>query len=129
MGTEYGDARRKCEQLSLRESDAMFFPGRGGKPFQARNFCTDCPFIAKCLTEAIELKLIGFFAGTTEDERTAMRPYHFMRSLMDFMPPEPDRNERPVYLKVIVTEDPRAWMDVADPTPEELAATAMLQAV
>ncbi len=103
----------------------MFFPGRGGKPFKAQTFCHDCPFVAKCLVEAIELKLVGFFAGTTEREREAMRPYHFVRSLMDFMPPEPDPDVRVVYLKVVTSEDPRAWMDKEEPTLNELDLLAV----
>jgi hypothetical protein len=120
MEIEQDTPRRKCESISLADSDAMFFPGRGGKPFKAQAFCNDCTFVRQCLTEAIELRLEGFFAGTTETERKAMRPFQFMRSLMDFMPPEPDREARQIFLKVFTSEDSRSWMDTVEPTESEL---------
>lgn len=119
-----GDSKRKCESLSPAEADEIFFPGRGKKPFRARAFCFDCPFISQCLTEAIELDVPGFWAGTSEQERRSMRGIHYSGklALFNLMPPEPDPTARPIYLKVFTSEDPRKWMDEVEPTEEELLA-------
>lgn len=71
---------RACASLSPTECDAIFFPGSGGKPTKAKELCATCPFIKACLTEAIELQLDGFFAGTTLDERRMML-HHFHRKV------------------------------------------------
>lgn len=65
----------KCRTMSIEEADAMFWPGSGGKPTAAKAFCSDCPMIKFCLMEAIEKGLTGFWAGTTDTERTQMARY------------------------------------------------------
>lgn len=92
----------RCRTLQPAAADNIFFPGSGGKPNKAKAFCSNCPVIATCLQEAIELKLQGFFAGTTEDERTVMaKSWHVpVKPLTAALPPEPDNKKRKVYLKV-----------------------------
>lgn len=50
----------------------IFFPGSGGKPTRAKEFCNGCPMAAHCLRKACEEGLQGFIAGTTESERKLM---------------------------------------------------------
>lgn len=90
----------KCKNLTPLESDQIFFPSSGGKPTQAREYCADCPVVAQCLQEAIELKLDGFIAGTTPKERKVMaEKWHIeVAPLVDSMPPEPIK--RRVYRKI-----------------------------
>lgn len=126
MGIGNREPVQKCSQLSPQAADAIFFPGRGGKPFRAKAFCSDCPFQRSCLTDAIEFRLEGFWSGTTETERRAMEQYHFIRSLVSLLPPEPDPNERVVYLKVFTSEDSHAWMDTVEPPVEELLAIELV---
>lgn len=62
----------RCASLTPSESDALFFPGSGGKSTKAQTFCSQCPVKSLCLQQAIELRLEGFYAGTTFDERNNM---------------------------------------------------------
>lgn len=64
--------RASCRNLSAKETDRIFFPGSGGKPTKAKLFCEGCPTKGDCLKDAITNKLSGFFAGTTESERSIM---------------------------------------------------------
>jgi hypothetical protein len=91
----------RCRQLNTKESDAMFFPGSGGKPSKAKSFCAQCPVADLCLKEAIEENYDGFFAGTTREERVIMARYFHItpKTVDEAMPPEPER-KRKVYLKV-----------------------------
>ena len=68
--TQLDNAR--CRSMTPQECDVVFFPGSGGKPTKANAWCSQCPLLRACLFEAIELKLDGFFAGTTPDERKIM---------------------------------------------------------
>ena len=116
----------KCaKELSPEQSDALFFPGTGGKPHKAEKFCSTCPFKGQCLQDAIQFKLKGFFAGTTEEQRRAMAFMHNMRARELEMPPEPDPTERKIYLKVFSPDDTHAWLDENfEPDPEELQTVA-----
>lgn len=54
----------------------MFFPdtGRQADIQAARAVCRDCPILAKCLNAALAVTWTeGIWAGTTADERTAIR--------------------------------------------------------
>ena len=62
----------KCRGLSSALSDDIFWPGSGGKPTKAKEYCNDCPVISLCLREAMEKGLTGFWAGTTDRERMLM---------------------------------------------------------
>lgn len=120
MGSEQLGLVRKCASLSPNDADRLFFPGPGGKSHKARQFCSDCPFIAECLADAIENDLEGFFAGETQNSRRQMASLHHMRitPLVDVLPPE--RSGRIVYLKVF-TQPEREWLDSdLEPTAEEL---------
>ena len=122
MLTEYnGENPRKCAALTATEADAIFFPGSGGKVNKARQFCNDCPVKALCLNEALDFKLVGFWAGTTDDERSGMMRFRqgVSLGLEIFMPPEPPRRRR-VYRKVDKTPVLHAaYLDEIEP-PEEL---------
>lgn len=116
----------KCRKLSPLEADALFFPSSGGKPQKAATFCSDCPIKALCLVKAIEQKLNGYFAGTTDDDRRVMSRLHNIQVVAPLeadMPPEPDRAKRRIYRKVFSPDDPRNWLDegTLEPTAEELA--------
>lgn len=52
--------------------DSIFFPSSGGKPTKAKLLCESCPVKSNCLQQAIELRLEGFYAGTTLTERDTM---------------------------------------------------------
>lgn len=66
-----------CGKLTPAQADKIFFPGSGGKPTQAKKLCDQCPFEKQCLINAIEKGLSGFWAGTTEKERSVMaRKWH-----------------------------------------------------
>lgn len=111
---------RCAKELTPHEADALFFPPAGGKPHKAKAFCKSCPFIDKCLIDAIEKKLVGYFAGTTDDDRRRMVFVHDMKIKVTGldMPPEPDRVVRKVYRKVFTATDPRDWLDDSDLEPE-----------
>lgn len=100
----------KCQSLSPTESDAMFFPGTGGKVNKARDFCNGCPIGRACLIEAIEYGLAGFISGTTEKERKVMaKNYHVTyasKTLVINVPPKVE------LLDVEEKED-----EVPDPVP------------
>lgn len=102
-----------CKALTSKESDAMFFPGSGGKPTKANAFCKKCPVRELCLLEAIEYNYDGFFAGTTKDERTyAARNLGILVNKVDSeLPPEPERRRR-VFRKVVSdTTDTLKYLD------------------
>ena len=61
-----------CAGLSPAQVDAIFFPGSGGKPTQAKLLCATCPLIKACLDDSIKNGLEGFYAGTTAVERKQM---------------------------------------------------------
>lgn len=77
MGNSDADWRKesKCRNLTPKEADALFFPGRGGKSNKAKAFCRGCPVIDICLQEALQHTFDGFQAGTTEEERQEIRSF------------------------------------------------------
>lgn len=126
--TDREAVQRKCAALSFGDSDALFFPGPGGKVNKARAFCDDCPLKAQCLLDAIDGDLEGFYAGTTKDERKEMQRFRqgvmmeltvFIDSLLP-KKPEPGRRIK----KREVLPSPHAWLDEVEPTEEELLMLA-----
>ncbi len=121
-----GDSpNKRCLSLTVEQSDALFFPGVGSKVSRARIFCRACPFQNLCLQEAIKFDLDGFYAGTTKDERRAMKG--FIAGLVvapidveEFLPKKPKR--RIAYRKVVVVPDPYSYLDELEPSLEELAS-------
>lgn len=86
---------RKCSKLTPNQADNLFFPKPGGKSKAAKNYCSDCPVIDKCLNEAIALDSMGFWAGTTEGERRRMAEFlGLVAAQMDEFVPEPTRRTR-----------------------------------
>lgn len=85
--------KARCHLLTTVQSDALFFPPPGGKSKKATIFCSHCKVQAECLQDALISKSTGFIAGTTKDERNAMKSFKesISVSLQDAMPPEPVR--------------------------------------
>lgn len=61
------DAR--CKDLTVDESAALFFLGRGGSPAKAKAFCAECPVRLNCLQTAVVYGERGIWAGMTDEER------------------------------------------------------------
>lgn len=122
MTTTIGESvQRKCEALKPKQADALFFPTAGGKPNKAKVYCSDCPFKSQCLKDAIEKKLVGYFAGTTDDDRRLMAPLHGIKPTGLPMPPEPP--SRRIFRKIVVPEDAHSWLDQdIEPSPQDLVA-------
>jgi hypothetical protein len=74
------------------------------------------------LLEAIELKLPGFMAGTTIDQRNEMARFQAIVQRELEMPPEPDRKKRTIYLKIVIPSDHHEWMDQVEPSDNEIVA-------
>ena len=91
----------RCNELTPREADKLFFPGTGGKVKKARDYCNRCSLKRQCLIEAIEYGYAGFISGTTEDERKEMAKRWHVRTkpLVINIPPKVD------LLEVEVVED------------------------
>lgn len=123
-----GNLRRKCEVLTASQADRLFFPGKGGKSNKAKLFCGDCPFQGQCLREAIELDLEGFYSGTTKAERDEMAK--FLNLVINPLTPEIIESKRKrVYRKIVISEDPHAWLDkVSGPTEQELNRLSSISA-
>jgi WhiB family redox-sensing transcriptional regulator len=63
-----------CADLPESESDAMFFPERGGSSKAARALCAQCPAQIECLEYALANKEhFGIWGGTSERERRRLR--------------------------------------------------------
>lgn len=95
----------------------MFFPGSGGRPTKAKEFCTDCPFKAECLEEAALNGLLGFWAGYTDAERSIWAKHH--RLLVQIS--EPDYGSRKILVPV-KTKETHQWMDEVEPSDAEIFA-------
>jgi hypothetical protein len=68
-------SRAKCKDLSVEESDKLFFLGRGGSPIRAQEFCAKCPVQEECRKEAILYDEQGIWAGLTDDQRSYLAPH------------------------------------------------------
>lgn len=68
-------SRAKCKDLSIEESDKLFFLGRGGSPIRAQKFCSGCPVQTECRQEAILYDEEGIWAGLTDDQRNYLAPH------------------------------------------------------
>lgn len=67
--------RAKCRELSLSESEALFFPKSGRTKNQAIRYCTGsdtCPVKEECLEFALVNNCKGIWAGTTYKDRKAI---------------------------------------------------------
>lgn len=66
--------RAKCKNLSLVESEALFFPKSGRTKNEAIKYCTkgDCSVAEQCLEFALDNDCRGIWAGTTYSERRVM---------------------------------------------------------
>lgn len=120
------EVKKRCAALSPTQSDALFFPGPGGKVNKARNFCSDAPCRASCLLDAIDYNLEGFYAGTTQDERKEMARFRAgvaleLTVLIDSLLPDTTRRRRR-YRNVTTSPDPYIYLDEIEPTIEELIA-------
>jgi WhiB family redox-sensing transcriptional regulator len=65
-----------CDDLSIEESDRIFFPGKGGNAKAARLICSGCTVKDDCLAFALERPQEasdGIWGGTTPEERKALR--------------------------------------------------------
>ena len=92
-------ALSKCAALTAKEADALFFPPPGGKKNRAESFCNDCPVMRECLSTALPKGTVGFWAGTTEQDRQGMRDFvsaviPMPLPISDVMPKEPTRRAR-----------------------------------
>ncbi len=122
------EAVRKCTALSPKDSDALFFPGPGGKVNKARAYCEDCPLVNQCLINAVDNNLDGFFAGSTKDERKEMAKFrdNVIKDLSDWvdslLPKKPVPGRRVAKRQVL--PDQHAWLDEVEPTDEELLLLA-----
>lgn len=122
---------KRCLSLTLEQSDALFFPGVGSKVSKARIFCGDCPLQNLCLKDAIKFDLEGFYAGTTKDERRAMKGFisDLTVSPIDVDEFLPQKSKRRVALrKVTPTPDPYYYLDELEPDDRGLAAAAVVAA-
>jgi hypothetical protein len=55
---------------------AVFFPGRGEKiSDEAVKACGSCPCQAQCLDWAVQHESVGYWGGTSEKTRRAMRKH------------------------------------------------------
>lgn len=67
-----------CRNLTLEESDNLFFLGRGKKSTRAKQFCKTCPVRRECLTFAVIHHEYGIWGGYTDLEREDMY-YHIIQ--------------------------------------------------
>jgi hypothetical protein len=64
-------SRAGCRNLTVEESNDLFFVGRGGKSVKAQKFCTSsqCPVKRSCYYYAVLYDEKGIWAGSTEADR------------------------------------------------------------
>lgn len=68
------DMKFMLDGLCVGMPTSWFFRESGKRvPKQAREACANCEVSEKCLAWAMEFEDFGFWAGTTGDERKAMR--------------------------------------------------------
>lgn len=118
MRPEPWEDQSRCKQLTPEQADALFFPSHGGKPNKANTFCGGCPVESLCIERAVQNNLDGFWAGTTREQRTAMRTFT-VASVAFALPPEPPA--RRVLRKVFSPEDVHSWLDQDfEPSPLDI---------
>jgi hypothetical protein len=114
----------KCNQLSTKDSDALFFPPPGGKSKKAEEFCEGtrdgkpCPALKDCLIFALAPGTVGFWAGSTERYRKEMREHR--EEVLAFIPPpinetlpkEPTRRSR--RLRPVNSNTPERTFDLVE---------------
>ncbi len=113
------------------DADALFFPGSGGKPHKAQEFCvTKCPVRNLCIEEAIQGNYQGFFGGFTDSERRAIGRVNStikneaaLRGAIVL----PDDISSNTPLKIIeAPERDRSWMDEVEPDDSSLNLIELL---
>lgn len=63
-----------CTELTIKESDKLFFSESATKQAIAKSMCNACDFRDKCLEQAIKNDCeFGIFGGLTPAERKAMK--------------------------------------------------------
>src|SRR6478735_1805863 len=117
---------RLCEQLTLEESDDIFFPNiPGKKPTRAKALCGQCLMRGDCLLEAIKDDLDGFFSGTTKEERKKMAVMQqIAQTQVAALAPkvEEPTASKPKYLHVVKTPEAHSWLDEVEPDDSEIFA-------
>lgn len=108
-----------CRGISPAEADEVFFPSTPGKkPTEANNkYCSSCPVMGLCLDSAILNNLNGFWAGTSDSQRSGMNSNLIearrMLSVDECLPISAGRRIGFRQIKPF-TED-HAWMDEVEP--------------
>lgn len=67
--------RARCKDLSIEESDKLFFLKRGGSPKKAQEFCAKCPVIEECRVDSILYGERGIWAGMTDEMRQTVTSF------------------------------------------------------
>lgn len=93
-----------CKDLTPEEADSLFFVGRGQTKKRAQLFCSGCPVKRSCQDFAVLYNESGIWAGTTDDDRNAIRPmvHDMLQANAELM-------------GVLETRDSRQW--IPDPQP------------
>lgn len=60
-----------CAELSIKESDNLFFSELPSKVAKAKAMCATCPMTEACLKLGMEMEF-GIFGGLTPQERKAL---------------------------------------------------------
>lgn len=114
----------KCRELTPEEADALFWPPIGGKSKSAKQYCSTCPIQRICLQESIDGKYVGYWSGSTDDERLTWKKANkgYSDFLESLMPEEPDPDVRVVFRALYTAEaQPHYdWMDEVDAPEAEL---------
>lgn len=124
--------RAACKELTPEEADQMFFPGPGGKPHKANNFCvSQCPVRDMCVAEAITNHYSGFFGGLTDAERAAAGRINMSikeSALLRGAVIVPDGEEAPnrPYKIIEAPSRDRSWMDEVEPDDSSLNLIELL---
>lgn len=62
-----------CTELTIKESDKLFFSESATKQAIAKSMCNSCDFKQQCLEQALKNNCeFGIFGGLTPTERKAM---------------------------------------------------------
>ena len=73
MGEWDWQIQAKCKDLSVEESERLFFVNKNRYITAARKFCSDCSVVELCLNAALSFESAYIWAGTTEKERIRLR--------------------------------------------------------
>lgn len=117
---------RKCNSLSPKEADELFFPKAGGKSKKSKTYCEgvngfgQCPVIKECLEQALKLRLEGFWAGTTDKEREQMKEFigALPLTVLDYLPRSVREREQRGNVVQRRPPQPKPKVTVYDPLSE-----------